>query len=306
MKPYNDYASYLKLKYGCKVYRIGLDAGFTCPNRDGTKGWEGCIYCNGDGARASYTDSKQSVKNQLSSRISSLRASRNAEKFIAYFQAFTSTYAPVESLKKIYDQILGFDEIVGISIGTRPDAVDPAKLKLISSYMPRYEAWIEYGLQSIHDRTLKKINRGHTFGDFAKALKLTKECGISTCAHIILGLPEETREDMVETAEMLGKLKVDAVKIHLLHILKGSALERLYDEGRVSLMDRNEYIETVCGFLENLSPHIIIQRLTGEGNRSNHIAPVWAMDKIGVIGEIDGCLKRRGSCQGRYYKMAIS
>ena len=298
MKLYNDYSTYLKDRYGCKVYRIGLDGGFTCPNRDGTKGKAGCIYCNGNGSRAAYTNPCDDIRKQLAARIEYLKKTKAAMKFIAYFQAFTNTYAPVERLKKIYDQALGFDEIVGISIGTRPDTIDRGKLKLISSYLDRFEVWVEFGLQSIHNKTLEEIKRGHTFEDFLTAFELTKQSGIFVSAHVILGLPGETRADMLQTAEMLSKLKVDGVKIHLLHILKDSPLEKLYTNGKITVMEQSEYVELVCDFLEHLSPEIIIQRLTGEGDRANHVAPDWAMDKVGTIDKIRAALRKRGTCQG--------
>lgn len=283
MRLYNDY---LRAKYGCKVYRIAIDAHFTCPNRDGTKGIGGCVYCNSDGSRAAYIDPKDPVKEQLHKRITYLKKTKGAKKFIAYFQAFTNTYAPVDRLKKTYDGVLGFDDIVGISIGTRPDAIDREKLGLISSYKNRYEVWIEYGLQSSHDKTLKLINRGHTFADFLNALELTKEFGIPVSVHVILGLPGETKEDMLQTAKKLSELKIDGIKIHLLHILKGSELEKWHNEGRIKILEQDEYVELACAFLNNLSPDIIIQRLTGEGRKEDHIAPLWALDKLGTIGKI--------------------
>ncbi len=300
MIPYNDYNTYLRNKYGCKVYRIALDAGFSCPNRDGTKGYGGCIYCNGNGSRSGYTNPGDSVKKQLSGRIEYLKKTKNAAKFIAYFQAFTNTYAPVDTLKKTYDEILRFDDIVGLSIGTRPDCVDENKLKLIASYMDRYEVWIEFGLQSIHNKTLENINREHTFEDFLAGLELTKKFKIPVCAHIILGLPGETKEDMIETAVKLSSLGVKALKIHLLHILKGSALEKSYNRGEVGLMTQANYVELVCDILGRISPDIIIQRLTGEGDRQNHIAPEWALDKIGTIDRIHETLKNRGTKQGSF------
>lgn len=280
------YSDYLKEKYGCKVYRIGIDAHFTCPNRDGTKGTEGCIYCNGGGSRASYINPKESVKEQLGKRIKYLKEVKSAKKFIAYFQAFTNTYAPVDRLKKTYDEVIGFDEIAGISIGTRPDAIDREKLKLIASYLDRYDVWLEYGLQSGNNTTLKSINRGHTFDDFLKAVNLTKEFEIPVCVHVILGLPGETKEDMVRTARRLTKLRINGIKIHTLHILKGSKLEKLYREGKVRVPEQDEYVDLVCSFLENLPPNIIIQRLTGQGNKEDHVAPLWALDKIGTINKI--------------------
>ncbi len=272
---YNDY---LKSKYGCKVYRIALDAGFTCPGR--------CIYCNHNGSRAVYVDSGDTIKEQIKKRMAYLKEANKAKKFIAYFQAFTNTKAPVDKLKKAYDEVCGFDDIVGISIGTRPDSVDRDKMQLIASYKKNYEVWIEYGLQSAHDKTLKLINRGHTYDDFLKAYGLAKEYGLLVSAHVILGLPGEKKEDMIETAKKLSALKVDGIKIHLLHVLRGSELENMYYQGKVRLLEQKEYVELACDFLRNLSPGIIIQRLTGEGRREDHIAPLWALDKIGTINKI--------------------
>lgn len=299
MTPYNDYSSYLRNKYGAKVYRIGIDAGFTCPNRDGTAGTGGCVYCDAAGSRATYADPGKSVRDQIETRIKFLKDSKNASKFIAYFQSFTNTYAPVEKLRGIYGIIKDFKDVVGLSIGTRPDTVDQEKLKLIASYNDRYDVWIEYGLQSIHDRTLKTLKRGHGYTEFLKAYKLTKECGIKVCVHVILGLPGESHEDMMETAKRLTALKVDGVKIHLLHILKGSELEKLYSEGRIKLLEQNEYVKLAADFIEYLSRDIVIQRLTGEGNKENHIAPAWALDKMGTISQIKEELKKRGSYQGK-------
>jgi hypothetical protein len=298
VKPYNDYSAHLKQKYGTKVYRIGLDAGFSCPNRDGTKGTGGCIYCDDSGSRAAYADPDMPVSDQLKTRIAHLNKEKGATKFIAYFQAFTNTYAPVDRLKKIYDEILPFEGIVGMSIGTRPDAVDNEKLKLIASYKDRYETWIEYGLQSSHDKALKLLSRGHSYEDFVKAVKLAKEHGIRVCAHVILGLPGETQDDIIATAKRLSELKIDGIKIHLLHVLKGSALEKLYLDGKIKLLSQNEYAEFACDFLENLSKDIIVQRLTGQGSRESHVAPDWALDKLDTIRKIEETFKKRGTAQG--------
>jgi len=298
VKLYNDYATYLKGRYGCRVYKIGLDAGFTCPNRDGTKSTGGCVYCTGSGARASYTVLVKPVEEQLSDRIRNIKAKDLNAKFIAYFQAFTNTYAPAEKLKTVYDTILPFDDIAGLSVGTRPDAVDREKMQLIATYKKKYDVWLEYGLQTIHERTLQYLNRGHTFDEFRNALDLAKEFHIPVCAHIILGLPGETHSDMIATARVLSGMKIDGIKIHLLHILKGSALEALYNAGKVQLLERRDYIELACDFLENLSPEIVIQRLTGEGTREDHVAPLWALDKNATIQGIKETLASRGSCQG--------
>jgi len=283
MRLYNDY---LRAKFGCKVHRIALDAHFTCPNRDGTKGAGGCAYCNADGSRASYINSKTSVKEQLSSGIKHLKDTKDAKKFIAYFQAFSNTYGPVNRLKEAYDPVLEFEDIVGISIGTRPDTIDKEKLKLISSYMDGREVWIEYGLQSIHNKTLKMMNRGHAFADFLQAVRITRQFKLPVSAHVILGLPGETKADMMETAKTLAGLKIEGIKLHVLHILKGSMLEKLYNEGNIKLLEQDEYVELVCAFLKHLPPDIIVQRLTGQGSREDHIAPLWALDKLGTINRI--------------------
>lgn len=301
---YNDYSSYLRNKYGTKVYRIGIDAGFTCPNRDGTSGTGGCIYCDAAGSRSAYTDPQNSVRDQIETRIKFLKDTKDASKFIAYFQAFTNTYAPVEKLRAIYDTIKDFKEIAGLVIGTRPDAIDREKIDLIASYKDKYDVWIEYGLQSIHDKTLKTIKRGHDYDAFLKAYNMTKEAGIKICVHVILGLPDETHEDMMATAQRLAGLKVDGVKIHLLHILKGSELEKLYHEGRIKLLEQDEYVKLAADFLEYLSKDIVIQRITGEGNKESHIAPAWALDKMGTIDRIREELKRRGSRQGHKVTMS--
>jgi radical SAM protein (TIGR01212 family) len=285
------YGDYLKNKYGCKVYRIAIDAGFTCPNRDGTKSELGCIYCNSDGSRASYADRTKTVKEQLSSRIKYLREAKAAKKFIAYYQAFSNTYGTPDRLKEAYDPVLEFNEIVGISIGTRPDTIDKEKLKLISSYKDGREVWLEYGLQSAHNKTLKMLNRQHSFSDFMQAVRITKQFGILVAAHVILGLPGETKEDMTETAKTLSGLKIDGIKIHVLHVLKGSALEKTYNDGNLKLLRQDEYVDLVCEFLRHLPKDIIVQRLTGQGSKEDHIAPEWALDKIGTIQKIQNRLR---------------
>lgn len=299
-KPYNDYNSYLRRIYGKKVYRIGIDAGFTCPNRDGTKGTGGCIYCNETGSRSPYTEPEKSVSEQLSSRIGYLKDRFGADKFIAYFQAFTNTYAPIEKLKSVYDAALPFDGVIGISVGTRPDCVDKEKISLLSSYSDRYEVWVEYGLQSVRNDILSSIARGHTFEDFTAAVKLSKAGGIKTCAHIILGLPGETVKDAVAAARTLTGMRIEGVKIHVLHVLKGSKLEDLYSKGGIKIPGLEEYASMVCGFLENLSPDIVVQRLTGQGQKEEHIAPAWALDKTATIKAIEDEFERRKTRQGAY------
>ena len=296
--PYNDYNSYLKNKYGTKVYRIGLDAGFSCPNRDGTKGTGGCLYCDKNGSRSPYADPKATLSSQLESRIRYLKQKRGAQKFIAYFQAFTNTHGSLNRLKSAYDEILPFKEIVGISIGTRPDAIDREKLSLIASYQEKYEVWLEYGLQSSHDKTLKFINRAHSYQEFADAVELAHTFHIPVCAHVILGLPGEGREEVVETARRITALRIEGIKIHSLHVLRDSPLEKLYNDNKIELSTLDEYSELVCDFLENLPSSVIVKRLTGQGGGESHVAPSWALDKTMTMKRIGEVFEARGSYQG--------
>lgn len=295
---YNSYSAFLRSRFGCKVYRIGIDAAFTCPNRDGTRGYGGCHFCNEDGSRSNHIRPGESVQNQLSSGIAYLKSRFGAKKFIAYFQAFSNTHAPVSRLKEIYDSVILFDEIAGITIGTRPDTVDEEKARLIASYNDRYDVWIELGLQSANNKTLAAINRCHTYEDFAAAVGLMKRFGIPVCAHVILGLPGEGKTDAIETAACLNNLGVAGVKIHPLHILSGSVFEEWHRRGKITILAEDEYVKMVCNFLENLRPDMIIHRLTGQGSRDSHVAPGWALKKLDTIAKIRDELAARGSGQG--------
>jgi radical SAM protein (TIGR01212 family) len=223
-----------------------------------------------------------------------------AEKFIAYFQAFTNTYAPLDRLKQLYNEAASLPGVVGLAIGTRPDCVPDETLDLIASFTPRLETWVEYGLQSAHDSTLSAIGRGHTVAQFSDAVERTAQRGIKVCAHVILGLPRETGKMMKETARSIAALPVEGVKIHLFHILKDSRFEAPYRDGKIALLSREEYASLVCDFLELLPPQIVTQRLTGEAPRANLIAPLWALDKHAVLEAINAELERRDSRQGQF------
>ncbi len=292
---YNSFHIHLKEKFGCKVYKVSLDAGFSCPNR---VGGSGCAYCCPCGSGAGAFAKKISIEDQMKSGIQCYTESYNAEKFMPYFQAFTNTNMPVDELKKIYDSVLAFKDVVGLCIGTRPDCVDEEKLSLIEEYAKKYYVWLEYGMQSVHDVTLEKINRGHTFLDLKKAVELSKNRGIFICVHVILGLPGETYEDMMQTADAVSKLGVDGLKIHLLHVVRGSVMEKWYRDGAVSLMDEETYIKTVCDFLEVTPKNILIQRLTGERRKNLLVAPQWCLEKNKVLYRINQELIKRGSYQG--------
>lgn len=297
-KRYNRFSDHLKNLYGVKVYKVTLDAGFTCPNRDGTISNEGCVFCDNGGSFSQLYPSNISVKEQLDLGITLAIDKYKAEKFLAYFQAYSNTYKPVNELKIIYDEALSHEDVIGMSIGTRPDCVDEEKLDLISDYTKKHYIWLEYGLQSIHDRSLKFINRGHDFAAFVNALKNTQKRNINVCAHVILGLPNETKQDMLETAKVLGDLVVNGVKIHLLCVLNNTRLAKLYFQGKIPMMEEDEYVETVCDFLELLPPSVTIHRLAGNGLKPNMLAPGWLSKKFIVLNKIDKLLEERNSFQG--------
>ena len=301
---YFSFNDYLRKKFGCRVARIPLNLGLGCPNRDGLISFGGCIFCDYTGS--GVADSSLSLEEQLRLGIERAKRRYKAKLFLAYFQAFSNTYAPVNKLKEFYDRILAFPEIVGIIIGTRPDLVNREILDLIASYKRHLaEVWVEYGLQSAHYKTLRLINRGHGPSDFLYAVKITKEKDLKVGCHVIIGLPGEDREDMIETARFVSACGVNGVKIHLLHVLKDTPLEKLYKEGKIRLLELEEYVDLVVDFLEHLSPDIVIQRLTGEAPKERLVAPLWCLNKTEVINRIRERLKERNTFQGRalfFYK----
>jgi radical SAM protein (TIGR01212 family) len=299
---YNDFNTYLRERFGCRVQKITIDAGFSCPNRDGTLSFDGCIYCDGKGSGTGAARRAESIKEQIQKAKVRLAVRYKAKKFIAYFQAFTNTYAPCDILRKRYDEALADFDIVGLAIGTRPDCVDQARLDLIQEYTARHMVWIEYGLQSIHNRTLEKINRGHTFEDFVQAVRITQGRNILICAHVILGLPGESMEDVLDTATALSGLGMNGIKIHSLYILKGTPLARLFQEGGCTVLDQETYVEWVTAFLERLSPNIIVQRLTGDPDPSALLVPGWSLKKQQTLSLIKKTLEAREAWQGRLFE----
>lgn len=297
-KRYYPYSKYLKETFGKKVYKITLDGGFYCPNRDGTISKGGCIFCDEVGSFSRCTDSKQTFQEQIENSIVHLKRQFKAEAFIAYFQSYSNTYADVKKLKQIYDCVFLNKEIVSISIGTRPDCVDGEKLDLISTYKV---PWIEYGLQSAHNETLKWINRGHDFECFKHAVIETKKRGIKVCAHIILGFPNETRTMMLKTAEELARLEIDGIKIHMLTILKDSPLLKYYEQNPFYLMNMEQYCNLVCDILEILPPTTIIERIAGTGYSETTIEPKWVNRRFEILNMIDKILLQRNSKQGLKY-----
>ncbi len=299
-KRYNQFSQYLKDKFGAKVYKITIDAGFSCPNRDGTISSSGCIFCDDGGSFSQAHSNHLSIEEQVRVGAENLKRRFKAQKFMSYFQAFSNTYKPVNELEKIYSAALTHPDIIGLSIGTRPDCIDDDKLNLISSFTSDYYTWIEYGLQSVHDKTLLKINRGHNYKCFLDAYEKTKNKGINICLHVILNL-FETYDEMMETAKTIANLEPEGVKIHMLCALKGTKLAEIYNSGGIEFMSEDEYISTVCDFLEYLSPKTTIHRLAGNGLRTELIAPRWIGKKLDCLNKIDKELEKRDSRQGLKY-----
>jgi radical SAM protein (TIGR01212 family) len=299
-KRYYDLKSYWFNQFGFRVHKLPIDAGFTCPNRDGRVAVGGCSYCDPRGSALRQAGELPSVTDQLRRGKSFYRRRPGAEKFIAYFQTFTNTYAPVERLRTLYDEALREADIIGLSIGTRPDCVPDETLALIRSYAERTHVWLEFGLQSIHDRTLKRINRGHDAAAFLDAVRRGGGGPIRLCAHLIVGLPGESPAEMLETARVIAGLPIAGIKIHCLLALAGTALGERYSSGEVHFLSREEYARTVCDILEILPPQMIIQRLTADGYRDIFLGPEWAANKLAVLNAIDRELEARDSWQGKH------
>jgi len=301
-KLYYTLNEFLKEKFGEKVKKIPLDAGLTCPNRDGTKGFGGCIYCDPKGSGTGLYKEGKSLDVQLRYFLE-LFKKKNFNKFIAYFQSFSNTYAPIEKLKKLYDIVFMDPSIVGLAIGTRPDCIDEKVVNLLKTYQEKgYYLWIELGLQSIYNETLKLINRGHTFEDFLKAYYLLKENDIPVVVHIIFGLPKETKEMMMETVKTLAKLKIDGIKFHALYIPKGSKMEKIYLRGEYKPLEMEEYVELVASALTYLPPSTVIHRVCSEAREEDILAPTWVSKKMEVINLLRKFMSERNLYQGKNYQ----
>ncbi len=297
--PFRTYNHYLRDRYGERVNRVSLNAGFTCPNRDGTRAVGGCIYCNNESFNFSP---KSSLADQLAAGIEKARKRYGARKFIAYFQAYTNTYGSPEILYDAYSTIFGFPEIIGLSIGTRPDCVPEEVLRVIEPFAKTHEVWIEYGLESSNDETLRKINRAHTFAEFRDAVLRTAGRGIRIATHIIIGFPWEDEATVMQTGQDIARLPVDAVKIHNLHIVRGTALERMYLRAPFHLLSLEEYALLAAKVLEVLPPETILMRLTAECPPDLLVAPDWCNRKQEITKAIIENLKMRNSYQGKAFK----
>jgi radical SAM protein (TIGR01212 family) len=303
---YNGFGHVMKALYHAPVFKVNVDAGFTCPNRDGTVSVGGCIYCNNDSFRPSACTGSASLGEQIEKGIPYLRSRYGAEKFIVYFQPYTNTYAPVETLERLYREALGFEGVVGLAIGTRPDCVDEEKIKLLESLARDHFILVEYGLQSIHNKTLEFINRGHDFACFRKAVEMTAGRGIRIGAHIILGFPTETGEEMLAMADELSDLPVEFLKIHQLQVVKDTKLADLYASQPFHTFGYDEYLGMLVDFLERLSPDIVIQRLFAAAPEKILIAPVWNRTRSEFLNDLDAVMEERESFQGKKYTQRVN
>lgn len=300
-KRYHTFTYFLEQKFGRKVAKISLDAGFTCPNIDGSKGVGGCTYCSARGSGDFAGDQSLSLREQFEQVRQVMNQKWPDSVYIPYFQAHTNTYAPLEVLKEKFEEALSFPDVMGLAIATRADCITDEIADYLGELAQRTYLEVELGLQSVHDVTGERINRCHSYADFLEGYQKLADRGINICVHIIDGLPGEDREMMLETARRLSHLHLHSIKIHLLHVLKGTVMEQQLAEGQFRLLTREEYVGIVCDQLELLPPQMVIQRVTGDGERESLVGPEWSLKKLCVMNEIDKELVRRNSFQGKNF-----
>ena len=298
-KPYHSLDYMLRERFGEKVYKVTLNGGMSCPNRDGKIGTRGCIFCSAGGSGDFAADAALSITDQIESQISILSQKRPIHKYIAYFQAYTNTYAPVEYLEKIFTEAISHPKIVALSIGTRPDCLSPEIVTLLSRLNKQKPVWIELGLQTIHDKTLHAIRSGFALSQFEQAVSDLHKRNIPVITHLILGLPGETKEDMLSSVRYVGSLPVTGIKLQLLHILKGTDLGTAYMADPFPHFTLEEYCDLIADCIALLPPEIVIHRLTGDGPRNLLLAPLWSTDKKRVLNTIQKCLRERDLWQGK-------
>ncbi len=301
-KRYYTFNEHLRERFGGKTFKVSLDAGFTCPNRDGTLGRGGCVYCSARGSGDFAGGQGLSIHDQFVEVTERMKKKWPKANYIAYFQAYTNTYASIDRLREVYEEALAEENVVGLSISTRPDCLPEDVLDYLEELNQRTYLWVELGLQSIHDRTMEAIGRGHDYAQFLKGLDQLRARGIRVCAHIILGLPGETKAEMLATAQAVAKLPLQGIKLHLLHVLKGTPLGVIYQREPFALLTKEEYVALVVDILEILPPEMVIHRLTGDGPPEELIGPLWSRKKWEVLNAIDTELERRDAWQGKNAK----
>jgi radical SAM protein (TIGR01212 family) len=300
-RPYFAFSRFLRQRFGGRVHRIAIDAGFTCPNVDGSVAVGGCVYCDNRSFSPNRRLPRRTVKAQVEHGVELLGRRYGAERFLAYFQAGTNTYAPVEKLKRLYDEALAHPAIVGLMIGTRPDCVPDPVLEFIQEYARERWVCLELGLQTVHDRSLDWMNRGHHYDAFVDAARRARGRGLDLCAHVILGLPGESHADMMATADACAALGLDGVKIHNLHVVRDTPMEKMYHAGEVPILERDEYVRVVCDFVERLPAEMVIHRLSGDAPPDYLVAPAWCLEKGALLEAIEREFARRGTRQGSQF-----
>ncbi|MCH1984203.1 TIGR01212 family radical SAM protein [Ruminococcus sp. OA3] len=300
-KPYHSFHSMLEEQFHEKVYKLALNGGMSCPNRDGTLDTRGCIFCSAGGSGDFAADKELSISQQIEEQKAVLTQKRPVRKYIAYFQAYTNTYAPVSYLESIFTEALSHPDIAALSIGTRPDCLDNDIIRLLDSLNRIKPVWIELGLQTMHETTARYIRRGYDLPCFEKAVTDLHSHGLDVIVHLILGLPGETSRDVLDTIHYLNSCSIQGIKLQLLHVLRGTDLARDYEAGLFQTLNMDEYLTLVISCLEHLSPDIVIHRLTGDGPRDLLIAPKWSSAKRTVLNELHRRMKAENTWQGRLY-----
>ena len=300
-KRYYTWNRHLRNEFGFKVFKVALDAGFDCPNRDGTVAFGGCTFCSAAGSGDFAGDRIDPIDVQFEEIKNKMHKKWKDGKYMAYFQAYTNTHAPLPILKEKFEAALAQEGVIGLSIATRPDCLPDDVVEYLAELNERTYLWVELGLQTVHERTAKLINRAHDYDCYVEGVQKLRKHGIRICAHIINGLPLEDKEMMMETAREVSKLDVQGIKIHLLHLLKGTPMIKQYEKGMVEFMDQEAYVQLVVDQLELLPPEMVIHRITGDGPINLMIGPMWSVNKWSVLNAIDAELVRRDSWQGKLY-----
>ncbi|WP_462411255.1 tRNA modification radical SAM protein MnmL/YtqA [Neobacillus sp. Marseille-QA0830] len=301
-KRYHTWNYHLRQQFGHKVFKVALDGGFDCPNRDGTVAFGGCTFCSASGSGDFAGNRADDLVTQFNDIKNKMHTKWKDGKYMAYFQAYTNTHAPVEVLREKYETVINMDGVVGLSIATRPDCLPDEVVEYLAQLNKRTYLWVELGLQTVHERTAQLINRAHDFQCYVDGANKLRKHNIRVCSHIINGLPLEDHDMMMETARQVAKLDVQGIKIHLLHLLKGTPMVKQYEKGMLEFLTMDDYVNLVCDQLEILPPEMVVHRITGDGPIDLMVGPMWSVNKWEVLNSIDAELKRRNSWQGKYFQ----
>lgn len=290
---YYSLNQYLRDTFGCKVYKIAIDGGFTCPNRDGTLDTRGCIFCSGAGSGDFAQNRTETIAMQIAKGKERVARKIKDGKYIAYFQAFTNTYAPVSRLRELYEEAMAQEDIVALSIATRPDCLSTEVIELLAECNRKMPVWVELGLQTIHENTARYIRRGYELSVYDDAIRRLQMAGLSVIVHVILGLPGESRNDMLATVDYVGKSGASGIKLQLLHVIRGTDLEKEYQQGKFQVMELEEYVQLVADCIALLPENMVIHRMTGDGDKRTLVAPMWSADKKRVLNRLNQVIRER-------------